>query len=409
MRRRARTSAAVAAATAMVVALAGACTGDEEPRPTGAVKAATTLGPGEGALNLVTLSGELEAGGTDPRVDWVTPFKERTGCKVSVKGARNAQDLADLMGNDSRQYDGVLAPPEAAGRLIAEGDVAPVNPNLVEGYKKLEPRLRDLLKRDGKVYGVPYTWGSNLLMYDTRNMDSPPSSWAALFDPARVRRYSGKLVMRDSPLTIAEAALYLRSKKRNLKISDPYSLTREQLDEVTAILTQQRPHVREYWERPADAVSAFAGGEAAVGQVWPYQVDVLTRARKPVQGVVPDGGVTGWMNAWMIGARASHPNCMYQWLQWTASPDAQQQVAEWLGVAPANPQACTGDRLRAAFCNTYRVGDRDYLEKVIFAHTPSKDCGGQGGDEDRADEGDRKEDCTDYADWTQAWIKATKS
>ncbi|MFD0852144.1 extracellular solute-binding protein, partial [Actinomadura adrarensis] len=189
-----------------------------------------------------------------PRVDWVTPFEERTGCEVSVKGARDAQELTDLMGNDSRQYDGVLAPPEAAGRLISAGDVAPVNPNLVEGYKKLEPRLRDLLKRNDKVYGVPYTWGSNLLMYDTRNMDSPPNSWASLFDPERARKYSGKLVIRDSPLTIAEAALYLRSKRRDLKISDPYALTREQLDEVAEILAEQRPHVKQYWETAADAV-----------------------------------------------------------------------------------------------------------------------------------------------------------
>jgi putative spermidine/putrescine transport system substrate-binding protein len=405
MRRRAKVTAAVLAVAAMSMALAGACS-DDEPERAGAVKAASALGSGEGALNLLTLPGEVEAGGTDPRVDWVTPFQERTGCKVSVKGARNAQELTELMSNESRRYDGVAAPPESAGGLIEAKAVAPVNPNLVEGYKKLQPRLRDLLKKDGKVYGVPYVWGSNLVMYDTRAVDSAPSSWAALFDPAQARKNSGKLVIRDSPLTIAEAALYLRSKNRKLKISDPYSLTRRQLDEVTRILVRQRPHVKEYWELPADAVSAFAGGGAAVGQVWPYQVDVLTRAGKPVQGVVPDGGVTGWMNAWMIGARAQHPNCMYQWLQWTASPDVQQQVAEWSGVAPANPQACTGDRLRAAFCNAYRVSDRDYLDKVIFAHTPSRECGA--GNEDETDAGGRR-DCTDYTEWTRAWIQATKS
>ncbi|MFC5753369.1 ABC transporter substrate-binding protein [Actinomadura rugatobispora] len=398
---KAKASASVLAVTAMVAALAVACSGGEAEEPVGAVKAASTLGPGEGSLTLVTLPGYMENGGNDPRVDWVTPFEERTGCKVSWKVARDSQEMTGLMQNRSRRYDGVAAPPEVTGPLIAGEHAAPVNPNLVDGYKRLEPRLRNLLKKGDKVYGVPYVWGSNLLMYDSRAVQSAPSTWAALFDPDQAEKHSGRLIMRDSPLVIAEAALYLRSTQRKLKINDPYSLTRKQLDAAAKVLAEQRPHVKTYWEQPADAVSAFAGGEAAVGQVWPYQVDVLTRAGKPVQGVVPSGGVTGWMTSWMVGARAEHPNCMYQWLQWTASPDVQQQVAEWSGVAPANPQACTGDRLRATFCDTYRVGDRDYLEKVIFAHTPSKVCGS--GER----EGGRR-DCTDYAEWTLAWHEATR-
>jgi putative spermidine/putrescine transport system substrate-binding protein len=403
MRLRAKVSASVLAVGALVIGLSGACSDDGETgEPVGAAKMASTLGPGEGELSLLTLAGDLENGGSDPRVNWVTPFEERTGCKVAWKVARSAQDMTDLMQNPARRYDGVAAPPEVSGRLIANRHITPVNPNLVEGYKKLEPRLRDLLKKDGKYYGVPYVWGSNLLMYDSRSMQSPPTGRSSLFDPAQVKRYSGRILMRDSPLGIAEAALYLRGEERKLKITDPYSLTRKQLDAAAKVLAKQRPHVKAYWEQPAEAVSAFAGGQAALGQVWPYQVDVLTRAGKPVQGVVPSGGVTGWTKSWMIGARAQHTSCMYQWLQWISSPDVQQQVAEWSGVAPANPQACTGERLGAAFCNAYRVGDRGYLDKVIFAHTPAKQCGGAENDGDRRD-------CTDYAEWTRAWNKATKS
>lgn len=405
MRLRAKVPAAVLAAGAVVLALGGACSGGEEERPAGTVRVAGTLGPGEGSLSLVTLADDLENGGKDPRVDWVTPFEERSGCKVSWKVAEGVQEMTDLMQNPSRSYDGVAAPPEVAGRLVANGHITPVNPGLVDGYKKLEPRLRDLMKQDGKVYGVPYVWGSNLLMYDTRESQAP-QGWSALFDPGQAERFSGRIVMRDSPLVLAEAALYLRGENRKLKIDDPYSLTRKQLAAAAEVVAEQRPHVGTYWDEPAEAVGAFAGGDAAVGQVWPYQVDVLTRAGRPVQGVVPSGGVTGWMKAWMLGARAEHPNCMYQWLQWTSSPDVQQQVAEWSGVAPANPQACTGDRLRAAFCNAYRVGDREYLDDVIFAYTPAKRCGGADGDGD--EDGDRR-DCTDYAEWARAWNEATKA
>ncbi|MFI0485941.1 ABC transporter substrate-binding protein [Actinomadura sp. 9N215] len=399
---RVKVGAAVVAALALTAAGLGASGsgGDDDKEPVGVAQVASTLGPGEGMLNLLTLPGAIESGSTDPRVDWVTPFQERTGCKVGLKVVKTPEEMADLMRDGDRRYDGVAAPPEVAGRLVAENQVAPVNTDLVDGYKKLEPELRGQLKRNGKHYGIPYVWGVNLLMYDTRAVP-PPGSWAALFDPGQARRYSGKLVMRDSPLAIAEAALYLKAKERKLKIRDPYSLTPKQLAAAGRVLAAQRPHVEQYWERPADAVSAFAGGRAVLGQAWPYQVDVLNRASRPVQGVIPSEGVTGWMDAWMIGARVQHPNCMYQWLQWTASPDVQQQVAEWTGVAPANPQACSGDRLKPGFCAAYHVGDRDYLDDISFAHAPSKACGD-------TSEKSEKNDCTDYAAWTKTWIESTK-
>ncbi|GAA4229003.1 ABC transporter substrate-binding protein [Actinomadura meridiana] len=395
---RVKVGVAVVAALALTAAGLGACGGDDGKEPVGLAQVASTLGPGEGVLNLLTLPGVTETGQVDPRVDWVTPFQERTGCEVGLKVVKTPAEMADLMRDPDRRYDGVAAPPEVAGQLIAENQVVPVNTDLVDGYKKLEPRLRGLLKKDDKQYGVPYTWGVNLLMYDTRAVP-PPDSWAALFDPAQARRYSGKLEMRDSPLAIAEAALYLKGKRRKLKIHDPYSLTRKQLAAAGRVLAEQRPHVGDYWERPADAVSAFAGGRAVLGQAGPYQVDVLNRASRPVQGAVPSEGMTGWMDSWMIGARVQHPNCMYQWLQWTASPDVQQQVAEWTGVAPANPQACSGDRLKPGFCAAYHVGDRDYIDKVMFAHAPTRACGG------KSDEND----CTDYAEWTKTWIESTKT
>lgn len=401
MRRRAtarvKAATALAAAAALGVAGLGACSGGDD-KPVGVAKVVSTLGPGEGALNLLTLPGSVESGGTDPRVDWVTPFQERTGCKIGLKVVKTPEEMADLMRDRGRRYDGVAAPPEVAGRLVEENQAVPINPDLVDGYKKLEPRLRKLLERDGKHYGLPYVWGSNLLMYDTRAVQAP-TSWAALFDPGQARRHSGKIVMRDSPLAIAEAALYLKGRQRKLKIRDPYSLTPAQLSAAGRVLAEQRRYVGEYWDLPADAVSAFAGGRAVLGQAWPYHADVLNRASRPVQSVIPSEGATGWMDAWMIGARVQHPNCMYQWLQWTASPDVQQQVAEWTGVAPANPQACSGDRLKSGFCAAYHVGDRGYLNKIVFAHAPSKACGGDSG----------KKDCTDYAEWTRTWIQATKA
>ncbi|WP_051712046.1 ABC transporter substrate-binding protein [Spirillospora albida] len=392
-----RAGAALVVAAGLVAAGLGACSDEEPARPAGSTAVAKAVGPGEGALSIVALAGAIEAGTADPRVDWVAPFQKQTGCKVAWKIAKDGGELIELMRQGGRRYDGVAAPPEVAGRLIAERQVAPVNTALVDGYTKLEPRLRDLLKREGTVYGVPYVWGTNVLMYDTRTVP-PPGGRSALFDPDQARRWSGRIVLRDDPMTIAEAALYLKAENRKLKIRDPFALTPRQLAAAKEVLASQRPHVKAYWREGADVVSAFAGGTASLGMATSHPVDVLTRAGRPVQGALPSEGVTGWTDAWLIGARAEHPNCMYQWLRWTASPDVQRQVAAWNGVAPANPQACTGDRLSAGFCAAHRVGDRGHIGRVVFAHAPVKECG----------KDPEKRECTDYAEWTKAWIEATQ-
>ncbi|MGH3388203.1 MAG: ABC transporter substrate-binding protein [Actinomadura sp.] len=384
----------IAASLVVLTVLAG-CSGGGEQRAN-TVRVARTIGQGEGALSLVAWPGYTENGLSDPRVDWVTPFESRTKCKVNVKYAATTQEMVGLMSDPGRRYDGISAPPEVAGQLIAAGEAAPVNPDLVDGFKDLDRDLRSQVTKDEKVYGVPFVWGANQLMYDPSRVQPAPTSWAALFDPAEARKYSGRVVMRDSPLTLADAALYLRSRDRSLDITDPYSLTRQQLDAAAKVISRQRAHVTSYWLHPSDAINAFADGTAVLGEVWPYHVDVLSRAGRSVAGVTPKEGVTGWMDSWMIGARAEHPNCMYQWLNWMTSPDVQQQVAEWDGVAPANPKACSQDRLKAEFCTTYHVGDRAYIDKVVFAHAPSRDCGGG------------RRDCTDFADWTRVWNTAVR-
>jgi len=43
------------------------------------------VGKGEGQVNLIAWAGYVEDGSTDPKVDWVSDFEQKTGCQVNVK------------------------------------------------------------------------------------------------------------------------------------------------------------------------------------------------------------------------------------------------------------------------------------------------------------------------------------
>ena len=157
---------------------------------------AQSVGDGEGQLNLIAWPGYAENGSNDPKVDWVTPFEQKTGCKVNVKIGNTSDEMVQLM--RSGQYDGVSASGDATLRLIYAGDVAPVNTDLVPNYATISSFLKDRAWNsvDGQMYGVPHGWGANLLMYNTDVVKGAPDSWGAVFPGAE---YKGKVTAYDSP------------------------------------------------------------------------------------------------------------------------------------------------------------------------------------------------------------------
>ena len=123
-----------------------------------------SLGTMEGQVNILAWPGYAEDGSNDKTVDWVTPFEKETGCQANVKYFGTSDEAVTLM--KTGEYDVVSASGDASLRLIASGDVAPVNTDLVKNYADIESFLkdRDWNSVDGQMYGIPHGWGANLLM-----------------------------------------------------------------------------------------------------------------------------------------------------------------------------------------------------------------------------------------------------
>jgi putative spermidine/putrescine transport system substrate-binding protein len=358
------------------------------------VKTLTSIGPGEGALSLVAWVGYVEDGSTDANFDWVHPFEDKTGCKVTVKYGNTSDEMVTLM-RQGATYDGVSASGDATNRLIAHGDVAPINVDLIEGWKQFIPTLQSPPHNtiNGVHYGVSYMYGANVLLYNTEKVSPAPTSWDSVFDPNS--QYKGHITAYDSPIYIADAALYLKAHNPDLGITDPYELTQTQLDAAVALLKGQSPNVLKYWALASEEIDLFTSGDLLVGTAWPYQVSVLQSDSQPVESVIPSEGATGWADTWMLNAKAQHPNCMYMWMQWTSSPEVQAQVAEFYGATPSNTSACATIEtdLGAAAAAPYKCGDDSFVHQLALWRTPLADCG------------TGKSDCMDYSVWSQKWTE----
>src|SRR5947199_402892 len=91
--------------------------------------------------------------------------------------------------------------------------VATVKTSLVPNYATIQDFLknRSWNSVNGQMYGIPHGWGANLLMYNTKTVSPAPTSWGAVFDANSP--YKGKVTAYNSPIYIADAALYLMKHK----------------------------------------------------------------------------------------------------------------------------------------------------------------------------------------------------
>ncbi|WP_110949927.1 putative ABC transporter substrate-binding protein YdcS [Pseudomonas bohemica] len=345
----------------------------------GTVQAAETLkavGDGEGQLDIVAWPGYIERGESDKAYDWVTGFEKETGCKVNVKTAATSDEMVSLMTKGG--YDLVTASGDASLRLVAGKRVQPINTDLIPNWKSLDPRLKDgpWYTVNKQTYGTPYQWGPNVLMYNTNVFKTPPVSWSVVFEPQDLpdgKPNKGRVQAYDGPIYIADAALYLKTAKPELKIEDPYQLTETQYKAVLDLLRAQHPLVHRYWHDATVQMSDVKNEGVAASSSWGYMVNGLVADKQPVASTIPQEGATGWADTTMLHADAKHPNCAYKWMDWSLQPKVQGDVAAWFGSLPVVPAACkASDLLGAEGCGTNGF---DLFDKIAFWKTPQAEGG----------------------------------
>jgi putative spermidine/putrescine transport system substrate-binding protein len=350
------------------------------------------IGAGEGAVDIVAWPGYIERGETDAAFDWVTDFEAATGCMVNIKTANTSDEMVALMNEGG--FDLVTASGDASLRMIAGERVQPINIDLVPSWDKVDDRLKNAPWHtvNGVHYGVPYQWGSNVLMYNTNVFPEPPDSWNVVFEEMTLpdgQSNQHRVQAFDGAIYIADAALYLKFHKPDLGIVDPYELNQDQYNAALELLRGQRQIVGRYWHDAFVQIDDFTNEGVVASSSWPFQVNILASQNAPVGSVVPKEGATGWADTTMMHVNAAHPNCAYMWLEHSINPKLQGDLAAWFGSVPANLEACTGNELLGdEGCKTNGL---DNFDKISFWRTPVSSCASQG-------------ECVPYYRWVTDYI-----
>ena len=352
------------------------------------------LGKSEGQVDIVAWAGYIERGATDKKFDWVTGFEKASGCKVNVKTAGTSDEMVALMNEGG--FDLVTASGDASTRLIRGKKVQPINVSLIPSFKNIDARLQKAPwhYENNTHYGVPYQWGWNVLMYNTKVFgDKKPTSWNVVFEEQNLpdgKSNKGRVQAFDGPIHIADAALYLMKKNPALGIKDPYELNEAQYKAALDVLRAQRKIVGKYWHDAFVQIDDFTNEGVVASGSWQFQANILGSKKVPIATTIPVEGATGWADSTMMHADAKHPNCAYKWMEHSLNPQLQGDLSAWFGSVPAVPAACKGNALLGDE-GCARQGFNSF-DKISFWKTPISQCKTQ----------DNK--CVPYHKWVSDYI-----
>jgi putative spermidine/putrescine transport system substrate-binding protein len=393
-------SVSLVALVSLVLSACGGVAATQAPEAGGPLP---SVGELEGEVSIISWAGYIERGQTDANYDWVTQFEADTQCKVTNKIAATSDEMVALMNEGG--FDLVTASGDASNRLIAGGRVQPINIDLIPSYSKIDSRLQNApwhtVDKDGdgtaEHYGVPYSSGQNILMYNTEVFgDQPPTSWDVVFQEMTLpdgESNSGRIQAYDGPIYVADAALYLKHHNPELGIQDPYALNRDQFTAAVELLRQQRKLINRYWHDAFVQMEDFTNEGVAASSSWPFQANYLKFVNgQPIEKVVPVEGATGWADTTMLHIDAAHPNCAYKWMEWSLNPKVQGDLAAWFSNIPVRLDACEGNELLGP--EGCKNNGADDFDKILWWRTPTADCG----------DTDASTECVPYHEWVTSYV-----
>jgi len=231
---------------------------------------------------------------------------------------------------------------------------------------------------DGSRTGVPFTWGSIGLTYNSAEVDELPS-WYDLLDP----KLTGKVAMVDDPagnLALASKILGLQSG----------ALPKDKLGDVISFLEQMVAQTNGIAPSFGDMTTQLVSGEViAVFHGWSAMNNFAAeQGLTTIKTNLPKEGSHSFCDAYAIPSTAKNPNAALAWINQSLDPVTNAEAATYLvgGVTVA----AAVDKLDEVTRGLYPYDDLEsLLEKAPLASLPPVES----------------DDFVTFSEWQDAWAQ----
>lgn len=211
--------------------------------------------------------------------------------------------------------------------LVAADLLEPIDLTRLPATESVFPEFLqvDAIRRDGRLYAVPFTWGTLSMVYDPAAAPKPVS-WTDALKP----EFAGKVALVDDATGLLATWAPIAT-----GTTTPTRLTPDQLrTTVDYLIDIKKNHARTLSSSYGEAVDLFARGEVVTSAIgWDAMLGFAAEKGKTLDFVIPDEGAMVFMDTLAIPKGAPNPDLAYAMLAQSISPEGQKHIADTLTQA----------------------------------------------------------------------------
>lgn len=253
-------------------------------------------------------------------------FKEETGIKVNYKLYETNEQLYAVLKQGGVNYDVIIPSDYMISRMIDEDMLEKIDYSNVPNLSKIDPQYLNREFDPDQEYSVPYTWGVVGIIYNTKMVQEPVTSWATLFD----KKYSGQILQFDNSRDALATALFY--------LGYPVNTTdKAQLDEAYQLLVQQKGILQGY---VMDQVfDKLEGGEAAIGVYYAGDALTMIDTNPDLDFCIPEEGTNFFVDAMCIPKGAANKANAEAFINFMCETDIALRNMDVTGYATPSAEA----------------------------------------------------------------------
>lgn len=289
----------------------------------------------------------------------IAQFKRETGIQVEVSLSNNEEIISKLRATGGAGFD--LAQPSQDRIVSAQQEFRIYRPIDLAKVKvdQFMPDLLATVKKnaslDGKLYALPYVWGAEGLLVNTKR-----AKVADYLDLCRPE-YAGKTTMRlKRPALMAFA--FALGKNPFALYSNPKAYG-ALMDEVGRKMTECKKNVRFFFDNKDQLINGIRTGEIVAAMSWDSIAWKLNRENPDVKFVNPKSGALFWLDTYALPARGRNDAGAYAWINFTMRPDVAAKIAKSIGnfTASQGAMALMDPQVKAQFAASFPNGLKDAI------------------------------------------------
>ncbi|MBQ6898812.1 MAG: spermidine/putrescine ABC transporter substrate-binding protein [Clostridia bacterium] len=165
-------------------------------------------------------------------------FEAQTGIKVNYTTYASNEEMYSKIVSGAASYDVIIPSEYMISKMISEDLLAELDFDNIPNYKYIGEDYRGLSYDPGEKYSVPYTWGTVVIVYNTKYVDEEDVADESI-NLLWNEKYAGNILMFDNPRdAFALAHIKLGHSMNTTKPEDWYEAAEE--------LKKQKPIVQAY-------------------------------------------------------------------------------------------------------------------------------------------------------------------